>query len=219
VLVEHALYGGGWDAITAGDLAEALAAAAVATDGGMVEIERLPSDVPAFELGLPHACPHPLDDQAAFQLSDGADDDDDSPAQRAAGVDLFAEADELDVEPVQFIQDFQEVLGRPGDPVRSPDQDDIEPAAAGIPQQAIETGAARLRAADPVRILFDDLIAALAGHLLEIVELGFRMLVDSADPHIEGGPLHGRRRLAFGACFVTYCSMNFNRTSVMLSFW
>ena len=84
------------------------------------------------------------------------------------------------VEPDQFIQDFQEVLRRPG---------------------------------DPVRILFDDLIAELAGHLLEIAELGFRMLVDGRNPRGEGGQLHGRRRLAFGACFVTYCSINFNSTS------
>jgi hypothetical protein len=58
--------------------------------------------VPAFELGPPHACPHPLDDQAALQLGDSADDDDYRPAQRAAGVDLLAEADELDVEPTSL---------------------------------------------------------------------------------------------------------------------
>ena len=151
-----------------GQLAEALAALPIPEDGGVVEVQRLASDVLAFELGPPHAGPHPLDDEAALEFSDGADDDDDRPAQRAAGVDLLAEADELDVQPVQLVQDFEEVLRRPGDPVASPDQDDIEPAAAGIPQQAIETGAARFRAADPVCELVHDLISALAGHLAEI---------------------------------------------------
>ena len=74
---------------------------------------------------------------------------------------------------------------------------------AGIAHHLIQTGAARLRAADPVRILFDDLIAALAGHLLEIVELGFRMLIDGRDPHVEGGPLHLRRPFCFGEYLAT----------------
>ena len=107
----------------------------------------------AFEPGAPHAGADPLDDQVAFEFGDGADDDHDGAAQRAAGVDLLAEADELDVEPVQLVEHFEEVPDRPGDPVRRPDQDDIEAAAAGIPHQVIETGPARLRAGDPVGIL------------------------------------------------------------------
>src|ERR1035437_4770183 len=150
----------------------------------MIEIKRLPSDVPAFELGPPHAGAHPFDDQAALQLGDGADDDDYRPAQRAGGVDLFAEADELSVQVAKLVQDLEEVLSGPGDPVTSPDQDDVEAAAAGIPHHGIQAGPARLRAGDPVCELLDDLISALLGHLAEIEELGFRMLVDGADPHI-----------------------------------
>ena len=36
----------------------------------------------------------PFDDQVALQLGDRSDDDDNRPAQRAAGVDLLTEADE-----------------------------------------------------------------------------------------------------------------------------
>jgi hypothetical protein len=55
------------------------------------------------------ACRHqPLDDQIAFKLGDGADDDHDRAAQRAACVDLFAEADELDVQAIQLIEDLEE---------------------------------------------------------------------------------------------------------------
>ncbi len=132
------------------------------------------SDVPAFETSAPHAGAHPLDDQVAFELGDGADDDDDGAAQRAAGVDLFAEADELDAEPVQLVEHFEEVPDRAGDPIGSPDQDHIEAAAAGIPHHLIETRPARLRAADPVCILLHDLIAALSGHLAQVVQLGLR---------------------------------------------
>jgi len=56
-----------------------------------------------------------------FQRGDGSDDDHDGPAQRAAGVDLLAEADELEVEPVQLVQHLEEVPDRAGDPLRGPD--------------------------------------------------------------------------------------------------
>jgi hypothetical protein len=73
--------------------------------------------VAAFELGPPHAGTHPRDDKVAFQLCDRADDHHDGPAQGTSGVDLFAEAYELDVEPVQLIQHIEEVLDRPGNTI------------------------------------------------------------------------------------------------------
>ena len=54
---------------------------------------------------------------------------------------MLAEADELDVEPVQLVEHFKEVLHRTGDPIRSPDQDHIELAAACIPHQIAQSGA------------------------------------------------------------------------------
>ena len=78
-------------------LTQALPLLAITEDGGPIEDQSLPPDMPSFELGPPHAGAHPLDDQAAFQFGDCADDYDYCPTQRPAGVDLFAEADELDV--------------------------------------------------------------------------------------------------------------------------
>ena len=66
---------------------------------------------------------------------------------------VLAEADELDVEPVQLVEHFEEVPDRSGDPIEGPDQDDIEAAAAGIAHQLIETRPLRLGAADPVGVL------------------------------------------------------------------
>jgi hypothetical protein len=60
--------------------------------------------VPAFETSTPHAGADSFDDQVAFELGDGSDDHDDGAAQRAARVDIFAEADELDVDPVELRQ-------------------------------------------------------------------------------------------------------------------
>ena len=70
-----------------------------------------------FQPGAPHAGTDPLDDQAAFEFGDGADDHDESAAKRAAGVDIFPERDVLDSDPIQLVQNIKEVLHRPGDPV------------------------------------------------------------------------------------------------------
>ncbi len=189
MLMEHAVDRGSGDAVALRQLAQTLAGC---DRGGCpaVEVERLASDVPAFELGAAHAGAHPLDDQVALQFGDRADDHHDGAAQRAARVDLLAEADELDVEPVQLVEHFEEVLHGPGDPVRSPDQHDVEAAAAGIVHQLIQTGPAGLGAADPIGVLLDDLIAALGGHLAQVVELGLGMLIDGRDPHVKGGAFH-----------------------------
>lgn len=77
-------------------LAQALTVLPVAVDGGPIQDQSLPSDMPALELGPPHAGAHPLDDQAAFEFGDGADDDDKNAAQRSACIDVFPEADVLD---------------------------------------------------------------------------------------------------------------------------
>lgn len=57
-----------------------------------------------FELGPAHAGAHPLDNQVAFQFSNGADNRYDRPTQRAAGIDLFSETDKLDLEMIEFVQ-------------------------------------------------------------------------------------------------------------------
>ena len=69
MLTEHALDGRRRDFVAPGDLAKALALAAVTLECGMVQLERIAADVAALELGAPHAGAHPLDDQVAFELS------------------------------------------------------------------------------------------------------------------------------------------------------
>src|ERR1019366_8967199 len=104
-------------AMSAGDLAQALSMLTVLNDCGPVEIKGSASDVAAFEASAPHAGAHSLDDQVAFQFGDGADDDHDSPAQRTTGVDVLPERDVFDLQPAEFVQYFEEVFYRPGDPV------------------------------------------------------------------------------------------------------
>ena len=154
--------------VRAGDLAQALSVLAVPNDGRAVEIKGPASDMRSFQAGAPHAGAHPLDDQAAFQLGNGADDHDDGAAQRTAGVDLLAEADELDAKVIQFVEHLQEVDHRPGDSIESPDKDDIELASAGIGHQVIQPRTARLHSGEPVGILLHDLEATLGGQLAQI---------------------------------------------------
>ena len=53
-------------------------------------------------------------------------------------IDAFAERDELDVEVSQLIEHFEEVLDRACQPIKGPDQQDIELAVAGVAQELIQ---------------------------------------------------------------------------------
>jgi len=206
---------GAADAVGLGDLVQAHAAVAVSEHGGAIDIERMPADLAAFKPGPAHAGPDPFDDQVPLQLGDGADDHDDGAAERPAGVDVLAERDELDVEMVELIEDFDQVLHRPGQAVERPDQDNIEAAAAGVAEHLIEARAPSLGAADPVDVLLDDLQAALSGQGSEVVELGLGMLIDGRDPHVQSRSFHPRRPFFGDVLFETYCWINSISTSVM----
>src|ERR1035437_9024752 len=99
------------------DLTDTLAMLTISLDGEVVQDQRISTDVLAFEPGAPHSGAHSLDDQVAFQFGDGADDDHDGPTQWAAGIDILPEADVLDLETISLVEDIEEVLHRPGDPV------------------------------------------------------------------------------------------------------
>ena len=186
-----------------GDLAQTATMLAIAEDRFAIKIKWAASDVSAFEPRSAHAGTDSLDNEVAFELSDGSDDDYEGAAQRAAGVDLLAEADELYIDTLQFIEHFKEVLHRPGDPVRCPDQDHIEASAAGIAHQFVQPGAFGLRPGDPIGILLHDLVTALSSHLAEIMKLGLGMLIQARDPHIKDGTFHLRRPFGFGEYFMT----------------
>jgi hypothetical protein len=131
MLSKDALDGGRRDPVPFGDLTDTLALASIPLDCWIIQYKWIAADVLAFEAGASHAGAHPLDDQVALKLSDGADDDDDSPAERAGGIDVFSEADVLDVEPAELVKYIEEVLDRPGKPVRSPLCPERGPQASG----------------------------------------------------------------------------------------
>ena len=94
------------DAVSLGDLAEALSLLAICKDSLTIDVKRRAADGPAFQTRSPHAGTHSLDDQASLQFGDDADDDDDRPAQWSGGVESLPEGDELDVQPAELIQHF-----------------------------------------------------------------------------------------------------------------
>ena len=53
--------------MVSGYLAETVALAAFSADGGLIEHQRVASDMPAFQAGPAHAGPNPLDNQVAFK--------------------------------------------------------------------------------------------------------------------------------------------------------
>src|ERR1039457_4938096 len=103
------------------DLSKTLAALTILVDGGAVQHQGSWADALAVEAGAPHAGADSLDDERPFQLRDCADDDHDGAAQRPAGVDLFAEADELHSDPIEFVEHLEEVPGRASDAIARPD--------------------------------------------------------------------------------------------------
>ena len=162
-----------------GDLTQALAPSTLLENSNPIDIEWPPADMPALQPCAAHPCPHPLDDEIPFEFCDGADDNHDGPPERAAGIEVLAEVDELDVEVIEFVEHLEEVAHGPGDPVRGPYQQHLEAAAASIPEQVIKTRPTSFGSGDPVGVLGNDLKTPLPGHRAEIVELGLRVLVYS----------------------------------------
>lgn len=190
MLMEHAVDGATAGAVISRDRSQAVAVLPIAQDGFAVEIERRPSDATSFEARPAHAAADALDDEGPFQLGDRADDDGDGAAQWAAGVEVLAEADELDAEAIHLVEDFEQVPRRPGDTIATPDQQDVEAAAAGILHELIETRPAGLHTGDLVRVLLEDSVATLSCHLAEIAHLAQRALIVRAYPRIDGSAFH-----------------------------
>jgi hypothetical protein len=102
----------------------------------------------------------------------------------SAGVDVLPEADELDIEMVQLIEDLEEVPGRACDAIERPDENDIEAVLAGVVQEVVEPRPLRLGPADAVGVLANDFVTALSGHLSQVMQLGLGMLIDRRHPHV-----------------------------------
>ena len=109
-----------------------------------IDVERLAADMPAFEFGTAHPGADAFDDQDRSSSAIAPMITTMARPSASAGIDIFAERDELDAEVTQFIEDFQIVSNRAGDAIARPDDNDIELAAASVGQELIEPGRAWL---------------------------------------------------------------------------
>ena len=159
------------------------------------------SDALALTAVASHAGAHPLDDQVAFQFGDGANDHDDGSAQRSSGIDALPEADELDLDSVQFAQHFKKMARGTSDAITRPSHHHVELAAAGVSHHGIESWPFGLHAGDLVYVFLDDRIAALGSHLTQIEDLRLGGLIVSRNPRVERGALHARLLFFCGAAY------------------
>ena len=182
-----------------GQFAQTEAMGTIAEQGLPIYVEPWPADMLSLQPGSPHAGPHAFDDQAAFQLGDGADDDDHGAAQRPAGVEVLPEAEELNVQMVEFVQHFQKVPGAASQPIAGPDQHTVEAATAGVGQHLVQTRAACPGPSNAVGVALHNLIAALLGHAFQIMDLSFRVLIESRNPQVEGSAFQARTLMPWAA--------------------
>ena len=89
----------------------------IALDGGVVELERLSSNVLAIQSCMPHSSANSLADQAALELGNRAHEDCEASALWTACVDPLAQAAKLHVESVECAEYLQEVVSRARDTV------------------------------------------------------------------------------------------------------
>ena len=110
------------DAVILCDRRQTVTASSIMQHTSTIDLRWTTADPDAFELGAPHAGPHSLDDQIAFQFCNRRGDDDDGTAQRAARVHLFAAGDKLNAEMIEFVQHFEEMFHRAGHAIAGPDR-------------------------------------------------------------------------------------------------
>jgi len=87
---------------------------------------------------------------------------------------------------------------RPRNSVEGPHQYQIDLAAAGVGHQLVKARPLCFHAGDFVCIFLHDLETALCGHLTQVEQLAFRMLIDTRHPGVKNGTFHLCRLFGFG---------------------
>src|SRR3954471_5649832 len=120
-LFEHARDGRLRDAVELGDLRQAVVIDfAVLDDPLAINVERLASQAAAFQACPAHTGAYALDDQRTLEFRNGTDDDHDGAAQRTSSIEVLAEADELDVEVAERVEQIKEILDRARQAIAGP---------------------------------------------------------------------------------------------------
>jgi hypothetical protein len=110
-----------------------------------------------------------------------------------SGVDIFAQANELDVEMAQFVEHFQEMANASRHPIERGYKHDVEAMPPSISQQLIESRSLRSAPRNDVCVFVGNFISILFGHFAQVEQLCFKMLVSSAHACVSRGALRQGR--------------------------
>jgi hypothetical protein len=100
---------------------------------------------------------HAFFDEGSFQFGHGCKNVKDHSPHGRRRIHVLTERNEIDTEPVEFIEGKDEVLNGSGEPIKSSDQDRIKLPPPGVFHQSIEFGPLLFRATPAaVRVLGND---------------------------------------------------------------
>jgi hypothetical protein len=94
--------------------------------------------------------PYPFHDPRSFEFGDRPEDVHLELAGRRRGVDAFRQTDEGYAERLQLLEECDQVLQIPAEPIESPAHQHIKPSALGVSNELVERWPPILRPADPV---------------------------------------------------------------------
>src|SRR5712692_2963225 len=166
------------------------AAQYVAKPGG-IDPKRLASKAFALCLCATEPRLHALNDQAALQLRDGGDDREHRLTERRAGVDLFAEGDELHVEMAEEFERLDQVPHGASEGVERGNDDHIQAASLHVAQEAVQTGAHFPNARDARVAILGHVVPSTSLAVCEaIVSLGTYRLLRGRNAEVATDALH-----------------------------
>jgi hypothetical protein len=138
-------------------------------------------------LGSREASPDALLDPAPLKLGDGAENVHLEFSGRRRGVDALGQAHEVDAESLQLVQQRNQVLQVPPEPIKAPDENDVEAAALRVADHVVQRRPAFTCAADTVvAILASDGPAAGRRVPAQLRGLVLRVLVRRRHAGVDG---------------------------------
>ena len=199
-LFQRPRHAGAGNLVCLGELSETQTAISVAEQSSSINLNRLPAQHATLEPCTPQTGSDPLYNKVALQLRDRGDNDNDRPAQRSAGIEIFSKRNELDAQMVQCVQHLEKMPNASSQSVRRPHQHRVELPAMGSGEHLVECGALRIRAADPVSVFVNDFKAALSREPAQIKRLRLGILVEGGNSFCgeqlkrKSDPVHDQRR-------------------------
>ena len=115
-------------------------------------------------------------------MGKGSEDAEDECSLWGRGVDVLLKRNEVHAEASELVEGVDEGLGRAGESVVSPDEDDVHLSFSCVVKEALVVGAVFVCACGVVNVFIDDVEPSPAYVLSQLQKLGFGVLA-----FVEGG--------------------------------